>query len=519
MPRDIADLIGSLTSIGGDDVLAHHDRFAADLEALLSVPPETISNRAAWRSAIVHGFAYYYWKWDKRAAGRRAVVERAIEAWSAMAQPDLDIICELLDFHFFLAWCFEGSNTEQSRQAIPAMRTAADCFARDSREPIWPPSAGPTHVIWLAMFAVPDDPMSLALRHVATALSSMPQRFRLSVVAWRQVNSDFLERLEGCGVRNHVPTAATPREMIAAIEAIAASDPPAIAISDMNNAVPTALFARRLAPTQIFLQAGMPAWPVRPLHGVFNSFGFDPARAGWGNARMLPFRSPWEPDKHNPPEDMDELARQRGDLPAALQALPRLIGCYGRLVKVTKPCLRAAERILLRSPDVGFVVGGTGDASVIRAFISGSPVGERMGVIDKFVPGHTWGRLLDLCLDTWPVTGGESCREMMAKGRPVVSMHSEEMPALDSQRDAALLARDWDAFVAIAVGLLNDRDAYASASARAVALVRRMADTQAFASRLADDLDTVLADARKGRARLPRVHAVIRRLLGSGRGA
>ena len=368
------------------------------------------------------------------------------------------------------------------------MRALAAAFGRTARLP--PPLAPgqPLHVVWLAMFASDNDPMAMPLRHVAPPLLAERDRFRLSVIAWRFSDPCYLDWLRDLGATCHVPKAETPGALIAAIEALTAADPPAIAISDMNNAVPTALFARRLAPAQLFLQGGMPAWPVPNLDGVFNSFGFDPAVAGWGNARMLSFNPPWDLTKLNPREDAEEVARERARLPQGL----RLIGNYGRLVKLTEPCLLAAERILERCPDVAFVTGGTGDAADIHAFIDRSPVGERMRVVEGFVPGQSWGRFLDVFLDTWPVTGGESCREMIAKGRPVVTMHSVEMPAIDRQRDPMLVARSWQDYAGIVTHLLQDQTAYAAACARASALAQAMADQAAFAAQFTGDLESIV---------------------------
>ena len=496
MLTPVPDLIASLTALGGESAAAEHARFAADLDALLATPPELVTDRETFRAALAHGFSYYYWRWDQRAADRRVPVETAIEHWAARPDLDMDLLCELLDFHYFVAWCFTDSSTEQCRLAMRGMRLASEAFARAARPPAELPPPGTTvHVLWLAMFASASDPMSVALRHIAPALLTSGGRFRLSVIAWRQTAPEFLDWLRSLGVTCHVPEAATPSTMIAAIEALAAADPPSIAISDMNNAVPTALFARRLAPAQIFLQAGMPAWPVQPLHGVFNSFGFDPETAGWGNARMLAFNPPWDMAKLNPPDNTEEVAAQRALLPDGL----RLIGNYGRVVKLTEPCLVAAERILLQCPDVAFVTGGTGDSTAVRAFIARSPVGDRMRIVEGFVPGQSWGRLLDVFLDTWPVTGGESCREVIAKGGVVVTMHSAEMPAIDRQRDPSLVARDWDTYVAMSVRLLRDPAAYAAARTRARDLAQAMTNRAAFTARLTADLGAVLKDVSPAR--------------------
>jgi hypothetical protein len=513
MSDTVRELIASLTSMGGTTAAAHHDRFAGDLECLLALGPSRVADRTTYRAALAHGFAYYFWSWDPRALQHHPAVEQAIINWAAVDVPDLDLLCELLDFLFFVSWCFNESSTRQCQFAMRGMKAAAAAFGRTARQPSPPPAPdGPVHVVWLTMIASASEPrIAGGLCHIAPALLARPERFRLSVLAWRSAEPAFLEWLRDLGGTCHLVAASRPTELVQAIEALTAPDPPAIAISDMNIAVPTMLFARGLAPAQIFLQGGMPAWPVRPLHGVFNSFGFDPVVAGWGEARVLSFNPPWDLAKLNPPEDAEEVARQRACMPQGL----RVIGNYSRLVKLTEPCLLAVQNILQRCPDVGFVTGGTGDASDIRAFIARSPVGERMRVVEGFVPGQSWGRSLEVYLDTWPVTGGGSCREMIAKGRPVVTMHSTEMPAIDLQRDPVLVARDWREYADIAVRLLQDPTEYAAACARAASLAMAMTDHASFAARLIADLETVLDDvcARPPQTDPPRRWPSVRRLL------
>jgi hypothetical protein len=497
MSTTVCQLIASLTSQGGESAASEHDRFAADLDALLWLSPSQVIDRAAYRAALAHGFSYYFWRWDRRAERHHAAVEHAIIRWASVDTPDVDLLCELGDFLFFLAWCFNESSTRQCQRAMRGMQALAAAFGQGARLPPLPASGQPVHVVWLAMFASTGDAMAMALRQVAPLLLAQRDRFRLSLIAWRFSDPGFLDSLRDIGATCHEPKAETPGAMIDTIETLAAADPPAIAISDMNNGVPTALFARRLAPVQLFLQGGMPAWPVPYLDGVFNSFGFDPGVAGWGNARMLSFNPPWDLVKLNPSEDPEQVAGERAGLPQGL----RLIGNYGRLVKVSEPCLLAAERILECCPDVAFVAGGTGDASDLLGFIARSRVGDRMRVVERFVPGHSWGRLLDVFLDTWPVTGGESCREMIAKGRPVVTMHSNEMPAINLQRDPALVVSTWRDYGDAAIRLLRDPQEYAAASARASALAQAMADQAIFEARLTGDLESILAAKRSGLTR------------------
>lgn len=232
----------------------------------------------------------------------------------------------------------------------------------------------------------------------------------------------------------------------------------------------------------------MPAWPVCNLDAVFNSFGFDPQKAGWGDADMLRIDAPWDRDALNPAVAEDDIVAERARLPAHT----RLVGSYGRFSKVTLPYLQAVEQILLRCPDVGFVLGGTGDATPIRSFIAESPAGSRMAAEERYVAGHVWGHILEILLDTWPVTGGVSAREMLAKSKPVLTRYSDEMPAIHRQRDPSLVATSWESFADKAVHLLQDREAYAAASLRAGMLVRRLSEATTFQKELDADLRRVV---------------------------
>jgi hypothetical protein len=510
-PLEVA--LATLTSLGGDAARERHAEFSASLVTLLQADPAAIPDLARHQAALSHGFAYYYWKWDPRGTALYDPVAAAIARWSAEPQPPVSLLCELVDFVYFLVWCFEESSSGQCARLVGPLRAASEGLARTTarRDLPLPAEGRPLRVAWLGMFAQSDNPMSIALRAVAPALRA--RGHRLDVYAWRFIDDPMRAHLAAAGATLHEFTGGVPLDTIGAIEAQARSVPPDIVVSDMNNGVPTALFSRRLAPVQVFLQAGMPAWPVRHLDAVFNSFGFDPAQAGWGDAAMLRIDAPWDAAALNPPVPEADIAAERALLPQGT----RLVGSYGRFSKVTIPYLQAVERILLRCPDVTFVLGGTGDAAHVKAFIAASPAGGRMAIQERWVAGHVWGHILEMLLDTWPVTGGVSAREMLAKSKPVITCYSAEMPAIHRQRDADLVAADWDGFVDKAVHLLQDAGAYAAASARAGALVRRLSAVQTFEDELDADLRLAIRHARQRRPGLGRMLAGVRGLLGLGR--
>jgi hypothetical protein len=462
----------------------------AAMRRLLARTPAQTPLQGEYREVLRRGLRWYDADRARPANALLGAIEHAIRTWGSAPAPDIDVLCDFGDFLFHAVWSFEASSVEQCRIGRPAMTALAEALAR-GHPPRARPAPIPTgplcHVMYVAMYADPRDPITVGLRHLAPAILANPDCFRLTVIAWCDHTPDFLAWLRDIGASVHALTANRPEELVLAIESLVAADPPDIAISDMNTPIPTALFARGLAPAQIFLQGGLPLWPLPRLDAVFNSFGFDPEIAGWGSARMLPFAPPWDLAKLNPPPIATEEARAAEDLAGD----GVLLGTYGRLVKVTPPLLRAVERILLARPDARFVTGGSGDAGPISAFIAASPAGARMRVIEGYVPGQAWGRRIDIGLDTWPLTGGESARELIAKGKPVVMTRSAEMPALEAQRDPALVAGDWDEFVAITTALIDDPDKRAAAGARALALAERMADPAAFAHAVAQALAAV----------------------------
>jgi hypothetical protein len=101
-------------------------------------------------------------------------------------------------------------------------------------------------------------------------------------------------------------------------------------------------------------------------------------------------------------------------------------------------------------------------------------------VVETSVDGHLWGHLLDIFVDTWPLHGGISVREKMAKGKPVVTVRSEDMPNLSAERGALLTCDRPESLDDIISRLLDDAGHYESRCQEAKALSARAPDLQAF---------------------------------------
>jgi predicted O-linked N-acetylglucosamine transferase (SPINDLY family) len=154
----------------------------------------------------------------------------------------------------------------------------------------------------------------------------------------------------------------------------------------------------------------------------------------------------------DPPVDAETIRVERRLLPQGR----RLIGTYGRLAKITHEYLCVLGTIATDNPDVAIVLSGTGDATRINEFIASEGLSDRFTVVDRYVDGHVWGHLIHVFLDTFPFQGGAECREMLAKGKPVVCMFSSEMPNFAAMRHPHLVARSTGEYAAIVSRLLQD---------------------------------------------------------------
>ena len=118
-------------------------------------------------------------------------------------------------------------------------------------------------------------------------------------------------------------------------------------------------------------------------------------------------------------------------------------------------------------------------------------VGSRAGTNTS---ERSWRSEVNRCvfLDTFPLTGGYSCREVLAKGKPIVHMHSADMPNLNAFLDGELQASDAREYVAHVSRLLSDEAFYRRACTRSVEISKQQADLRPFASTLHSALRKIM---------------------------
>jgi hypothetical protein len=479
----------------GMDVLTGEIRAILDDPAVGALPFDRLVSVAARISEIYTG----HW----HASGQRLIppLERLYHRVLETPGVELGAACLFYDLLYFLYWyvasdveAMRGVSDRTMRPFAAAIRAGlvGDAPAITPR----PLGAEPLRLGYLAQFAQRGNPVASIGRALLSGLARHRRdRYRLVLYAWSETDDAFLAPLADEQVLVRRLDAGSTAERVAAVADAIAEDGIDILITDMNSALPTVLFERRAAPVQIFLQAGMPFWPLANIDAVFCA---DPKEfvahiAGFDAAKCFTIGlGPWDLPTLAPAVDPALVAAER----ARFAPEARLVGTYGRLAKITPDFLDIVAQLVERHPRLVVLLGGTGDGGWIREFITARGLIGRIELVGRYVDGHLWGHLLEVFLDTFPQGGGVASREVMAKGRPVATI-SGDGPEEDNEVPI-LVARDHAEYVAIVSRLLDDRGFYEEACAATRAFVASRPGEAEFAAAVDAAIATAVRRVRQG---------------------
>lgn len=467
--------------------LLDYEQIADDVLALLSHPDFLSQGTAKPDAVLQHIFALYAGRWH--VSGRRIIpaVEGVLARLVAEPEANLDPMCVAYDLLFFLYWCWSSSIRDQAGFSDNVVRPFANAVRADAGRS-QDASSTPVLVGYLAQFITPSpgNAMAFTTEGVLKALCSDRSRYRPVLYAWMFHDDATVEKFEREGILVRRIAGNSPSERIAAVESAIRHDRPEVLITDMNTALPTVIFERRVAPIQVLYQFGMPFWPIENLDGVFQVWQTDSRQVGFSTKETFLLPLATTPEGLAPAIDASSIAAERARFPGG-----RLIGTYGRLAKITPEFLTAVASAIAQVPDVTVVLGGTGDGAPIRRTLETLGVANRFIVVDEYVDGRIWRQMLDIFLDTFPQQGGLSFREVMAAGKPVVSMFSEDMPNFSAEKVPYLVARRLEDYTVILQRLLSDPAFYRRAREDTDRLVRSAPTEADYAAALLRAIGTL----------------------------
>lgn len=282
----------------------------------------------------------------------------------------------------------------------------------------------------------------------STHAQALNRRVILYLVQY--VGAEFQEKIANSGLSVRVFPQGRNYGRIDEIAKAMQEDHVDVVITEQNRAIAAALFVRRVAPLQMWLDTGFPFWSLRSLDWTFSP-----------NMEGAPdiYRRISGLFCHQPASVMQgdieysEVDRIRKTFPEKAFVL----GVFVRLIKLNKRVFDLLNKLLVVEPTFQLLIAGTGDPTHVNDFIASSGHAERIRFCNENVNLQIYGRVVDVMCDTFPFIGGHACREVGAQGTPVVSMLGTAWDTvLHEERSPELLASDQDNYVAIVKRLFKD---------------------------------------------------------------
>jgi len=223
-----------------------------------------------------------------------------------------------------------------------------------------------------------------------------------------------------------------------------------VVLTEQNRAVATALFVRRVAPRQMWLDTGFPFWSLKALDWTLSPVAV-PSVGMAERTSPLTWRQSGETLKGE--SDAEAVAQVRAGFPPGAFVL----GVFVRLIKLDHAYLEFLGRLLHADRRFHLVVAGPGDSRAVEEFAARPDLAGRVTHVPGAVDLSVYGRAIDAMCDTFPFIGGNACREVAVHGTPVIAKLGTPWDAiLRADRNPDLLVESEEAFASVARRLASD---------------------------------------------------------------
>ncbi|RXJ55396.1 hypothetical protein [Candidatus Marinarcus aquaticus] len=211
------------------------------------------------------------------------------------------------------------------------------------------------------------------------------------------------------------------------------------------------LFTTRSAPLQIYWSHGDSEYDIEGIDKKISHFSQKTRQKEFET-----FLLPIDMNKYNPPVDNKTVEEIRQQYPKDAF----ILGYIGRLIKIENDqYLETIATIMKQNKNTIFLACGSGEDDSIRQKVDKLGIGERFYFTGHIDP-HLYGHVIDLYLDAFPLTSGESLNEYMAKERvPIILLpkNHESLSFLTENRgDKRIHAKSVEDYINLANVMIND---------------------------------------------------------------
>ena len=148
-----------------------------------------------------------------------------------------------------------------------------------------------------------------------------------------------------------------------------------------------------------------------------------------------------------------------------------VIGTFSRYEKISSEYLNLVSQILSENPYMKIIIAGSNDRSMtenkLKKFII-----RKQAIVLGFSDVHILGNCCNVFLDTIPFPCGSSAIEVMAKGKPVLSLEQPNLANYKTSRVAELILKDEDKLIKVLERLENDVQFYNNMSMKSLEIAK-----------------------------------------------
>ncbi len=148
-----------------------------------------------------------------------------------------------------------------------------------------------------------------------------------------------------------------------------------------------------------------------------------------------------------------------------------VIGTFSRYEKISEEYLNLVSQILSQNSSRKIIIAGTNDRSIaenkLKKFIN-----RKQAIVLGFSDVHILGNCCNVFLDTIPFPCGSSAIEIMAKGKPVLSLQQLNLANYKKSRVPELILNDKEELNKIIKRLENDVQFYNNMSIKSLAIAK-----------------------------------------------